>query len=61
MIEHPTWNFRPVPREIVNAVSADIHAHLDQGLCVVLVDSGGETRTKTICSLMDYAEDSAVF
>lgn len=59
VIEHPTHDFRPILPETVNAVSADVQAQLEQGSCVVLVDSGGETRTKKICSLMDYAEDPA--
>jgi len=60
VIEHPTRDLDPVPEEIVAAVSADIRACLDQGSCVVLMDSGGETRTKRTCALMGFTEDSAV-
>jgi hypothetical protein len=60
VIEHPTWDFRPVPQETVEAVSADICVRLGEGLCVVLMDSGGETRTKRTCAFMGFTEDSAI-
>jgi len=59
VIEHPTQDFRPILTETADAVSIDVQAQLDRGSCVVLVDSGGETRTRKICSLMHYAEDSS--
>lgn len=60
VIEHPTLDLDPVSEEVVAAVSADIRACLDQGLCVVLMDSGGVTRTGQVCSQLGYVEDSSV-
>jgi hypothetical protein len=58
VIERPTRDLDPVPEEIVATVSADIRACLDQGTCVVLMDSGGITRTGQVSSQLGYAEDS---
>jgi hypothetical protein len=62
VIEHPTYDCspEPIPEEIKNAVAIDINTHLLAGRTVVLVDSGGETRTRTICTYMDFIEDSSL-
>jgi hypothetical protein len=46
LIEHPTYDFRPIPPETVGAVISDICKLLSAGRTVILVDSGGETRAK---------------
>ena len=58
VVEHPTHDFCPVPAEVLVAVSADISRLLTEGRTVVLVDSGGETRTGQICKYMKFLEDT---
>jgi hypothetical protein len=58
VIEHPTVDFKPVPPETLTAVASEIDSLLLAGRTVVLVDSGGETRTKAVCKYIDFVEDS---
>jgi len=58
VFEHPTYDFQHIPEEILAAVASEISALLSAGRTVVLVDSGGETRTKTVCKHMGFMEDS---
>lgn len=53
VVEHPTIDRQPVPRGIKEAVKASITDYLNEGYVVVLIDSGGETRTGDICRFMD--------
>ena len=55
--EHPTFDFHPVPQEILVAVAADIHELLSHRRTVVVVDSGGETRIRDVCKHMGARED----
>lgn len=57
VIEHPTHDFRPVPPKTLAAVALVIFELLGVGRTVVLIDSGGETRTKSVCSYMGFVED----
>lgn len=59
VIEHPTYDGRMIPEEVLLAVSADIHGLLAEQACVVLVDSGGMQRTGRVCEFMDFVEDFA--
>jgi hypothetical protein len=59
VIEHPTFDFKPIPDETLDAVSKDIYRVLDQKLSVILIDSGGQTRTGRVCAFMNFLEDSA--
>lgn len=59
LIEHPTYDFQPVTVEALNAVGSDVLSHLQDGWTVVLMDSGGQQRTATICNSMNFLEDSA--
>jgi hypothetical protein len=59
VIEHPTYDFTPITIETLNAIAADIYALLAAGRTVVLVDSGGETRTRVVCKHLDFIEDSS--
>jgi hypothetical protein len=47
--EHPTIDFRPVPPETLDCVAAEIASLLQVGKTVVIMDSGGETRTGALC------------
>jgi hypothetical protein len=57
--EHPTCDFSPVRRETLDAVAIDIHGLLSAGRTVVLMDSGGQTRTGMVCNHMSVVEDSS--
>jgi len=57
--EHPTYDFRPIPPETLEAVSADIRRLAAAGRTVVLIDSGGETRTRYVCRHMKAVEDTS--
>jgi hypothetical protein len=58
--EHPTEDFRPIPTDVLDAVASDIAKLLSEGRTVVVIDSGGQTRTKIICNHMHAIEDSSL-
>jgi len=58
VIEHPTIDFTTISNEVLAAVESDVTRLLSKGLTVILVDSGGETRTGTVCKFMQFVEDS---
>lgn len=53
---HPTIDFQAIPAEILNSVASDIKTFLQSGKTVVLVDSGGETRTGYVCRYLGLQE-----
>lgn len=57
--EHPTYDFKPVPQDTLEAASNDINELSVAGRTVVLVDSGGVTRTGQVCQHIGAIEDSA--
>jgi hypothetical protein len=57
VIEHPTTDFQRIGVSTLAAAAADIDANLSAGRTVVLIDSGGETRTKQVCSHAGFVED----
>jgi hypothetical protein len=57
VIEHPTTDFKPIGVSTLAAAAADIEAYLSSGRTVVLIDSGGETRTRQVCSHAGFIED----
>jgi hypothetical protein len=59
VVEHPTCDFRPVPKETLAAVASDILNLLSEGRTVVLVDSGGMQRTGQVCRHLGAIEDSS--
>ncbi len=54
--EHPTVDFRRVPPETLKAVAEDIRRLLAAGRTVVLIDSGGQTRTGAVCRHLGVVE-----
>ncbi len=58
--EHPSCDFRPVPRETLDAVATVINELLSAGRTVVLMDSGGQTRTGMVCNHISAVEDSSL-
>jgi hypothetical protein len=53
VIEHPTTD-QDIPPETVTAIAADIGHLLDRKACVLLIDSGGCTRTGQVCKHMGF-------
>ena len=57
VVEYPTTDFKPLAPELLEAVSKQIDLLLSSGRTVVLVDSGGETRTSQVCKHAGFVED----
>ena len=57
VIHHPTVDFKRVADATLVAAAQDIEAFLAAGRTVVLVDSGGETRTRQVCRYAGFVED----
>jgi hypothetical protein len=58
VIEHPTHDFRPIPQGTLQAIESDISRLLSEGRTIVVMDSGGETRTTQVCKHMRFIEDT---
>lgn len=56
LVERPTIDFQPVPKETIARVLKDIKQLVAQGKTVILVDSGGETRTGAVCRSIGATE-----
>lgn len=56
--EHPTTDLRPVEPTTVRSVGDDIERLLREGRTVIVVDSGGETRTGFVLRKLGFVEDS---
>ena len=50
--EHPTYDYRPIPQERLAAIEAEVRHPTSIGRTVVVVDSGGESRTGKVCRHM---------
>jgi len=61
LCEHPTCDFKPIPPEVLDAIVSDIAGLLSAGRMVVVIDSGGQTRTGIVCNHMHAVEDSSQF
>ncbi len=58
VVEYPTYDFQPIPEEVLAAIASDILKLISAGRIVVLVDSGGQTRTSEVCKYIGFVEDS---
>ena len=56
--EHPTYDFRAIDAETLDAIAADIRNLISAGRMVVVVDSGGQTRTNAVCKRLNAVEGS---
>ena len=56
--EHPTYDFQKISVEQIAAIEADIRRFISEGRTVVVVDSGGLTRTGFLCKSIGAIEDS---
>ena len=59
VVEFPTYDFQPIPEETLDSCTSTIEDLLERGFTVILVDSGGETRTRVVCNHMEMVEDPA--
>jgi hypothetical protein len=59
--EHPTQDFARIEPEILDAIAFDINDLLTAGRTVVVMDSGGETRTGMVCRYMHAIEVTRSF
>lgn len=50
--EYPTYDYRPIPYERLAAIEAEVRHLISVGRTVVVVDSGGESRTGKVCQQM---------
>lgn len=57
VFEHPTRDFVPIPEDRLLSIKLEILRLLSEGRTVVVVDSGGETRTRMVCKYMGLIED----
>ena len=57
--EHPTCDLKPIAPETLDVIAGDINTLLSAGRTVVVVDSGGQTRTGVVCRHMGAIEDSS--
>ena len=51
--EYPTYDYRPIPHEKLAAIEAEIRHLTSIGRTVIVVDSGGESRTGKVCRHMN--------
>jgi hypothetical protein len=54
--EHPTEDFRRIPEHTLAAIARDVVQLVASGKTVVLVDSGGQTRSGAVCNYMRVTE-----
>jgi len=57
--EHPTCDFKTIAPETLDDIAASVRELMSAGWVVILVDSGGQTRTKAVCTHMKAIEDSS--
>jgi hypothetical protein len=58
VIEHPTIDFETIPGEKLKMIAKDVEDLLAAGKTVVVIDSGGETRTRQVMKYMGFIEDT---
>lgn len=58
VVEHPTRDYRSIPPDRLAAIASDIARLAVEGQTVVLVDSGGETRSGAVCRYLGAKECS---
>jgi hypothetical protein len=56
--EHPTCDFKAITTQNLDAIASDIRQLLSAGRTVVVIDSGGQTRTGQVCNHLRAVENS---
>lgn len=51
--EHPTVDYAPIPCETLREATAEIRAFLQKGATVVVMDSGGVSRSGAVCGAVE--------
>ena len=54
--EHPTVDFQAIPAPTLDEIAIDVRTLISRGRTVVVVDSGGETRTGRVCKELGAKE-----
>jgi hypothetical protein len=57
VVDYPTRDFNRVPTSTLATIREDVNSFLAAGQTVILVDSGGLTRTGEVCRYLDFVED----
>ena len=57
VLEFPTTDFQRIPPEQLTSIKAATDARLHSGSIIVLVDSGGEQRTRQVCNHLGLVEN----
>lgn len=57
VLEHPTVDLQKVPQTTLTAIRAAVLPLLAPKRSVIIVDSGGVTRTFQVCKYLDLVED----
>jgi len=57
VIEYPTTDFQPINEETLQRIAGDVERLLGDGRTIVLIDSGGQTRTGSVCKYLGLVED----
>jgi hypothetical protein len=57
VVEHPTTDFQSISTETLQRIANDGQTFLCDGRTIVLIDSGGQTRTGTVCKYLGLVED----
>jgi hypothetical protein len=56
LVEHPTTDFEPIDIAKLASIEVDVLRRLSEGRTVLIVDSGGETRTRQVCKRLGARE-----
>ena len=59
VIEHPTVDYKRIPADTLHGIEENILSQLKAGHTVVLIDSGGESRTGQVCRSMGFHEEAS--
>lgn len=60
LLEYPTTDFESIRSEILEDIARDVPRLLAEDRTIVLMDSGGETRTRSVCRCLGLVEDSTI-
>src|SRR5262249_20006112 len=59
--DNPTSDFKPILPKVLDAIASEITNLLPAERKVILIDSGGQTRTGIVCNHLRAVEDSSQF
>jgi len=53
ILEHPTTDMEPISGMVMEAIARDVRSSLSEGRTVIIMDSGGVTRTRAVCEFLE--------